>query len=68
MSTKGILPLFSLRAQCMPRYALHYFQRAAALRPTDPRMWCAMGQCYEVEQVRSSPPWLLAERALYDRD
>ena len=23
----------------------------AQLRPHDPRMWCAMGQCYEHEQL-----------------
>lgn len=27
-------------------------RRAAALRPTDARMWCALGQCYVSEQVR----------------
>lgn len=39
----------------MPRYALHYFARGAAVRPYDARMWCAMGQCYEVEQARHPP-------------
>lgn len=24
-------------------------RRAALLRPTDPRMWCALGHCYEAE-------------------
>lgn len=45
-------PPHTASPQCMPRYALHYFSRAAAVRPHDPRMWCAMGQCYEVEQAR----------------
>jgi len=27
-------------------YALFYFQRAAALRPYDPKMWQAVGSCY----------------------
>eukprot|EP00798_Chlamydomonas_sp_ICE-L_P031382 gene31381-6542_t len=35
----------------MPIYAVYYYRRAAALRPTDARMWCALGQCYIHEQV-----------------
>ena len=27
-------------------YALYYYRKAAALRPYDARMWCAMGSCY----------------------
>lgn len=30
--------------------------RAAALRPTDPRMWIALAQCYCHEQVRTALP------------
>lgn len=29
-------------------HALHYFKQATALRPKDPRMWCAIGQCLAV--------------------
>jgi len=36
----------------MPYYALYYYQRATRLRPKDARMWCAMGQCYESEQLQ----------------
>jgi anaphase-promoting complex subunit 8 len=35
----------------MPYYALYYYRRATQLRPGDARMWCAMGQCYEHEQL-----------------
>jgi anaphase-promoting complex subunit 8 len=31
----------------MPKYALYYYRKASTLRPYDPRMWCALGQCYE---------------------
>lgn len=31
----------------MHNYALHYYQRGAALRPYDVRMWQAMGMCYQ---------------------
>ena len=27
------------------QYALFYFKKAAALRPEDSRMWCAVGSC-----------------------
>lgn len=30
----------------MHLYALFYYRKAAALRPYDARMWCAMGGCY----------------------
>lgn len=30
-----------------PFYALSYYQRAAALRPYDARMWTALATCYE---------------------
>jgi hypothetical protein len=33
------------RCVCVP----HPHRRAALLRPTDPRMWCALGHCYEAE-------------------
>ncbi|HNF70351.1 MAG TPA: hypothetical protein PLL28_13305, partial [Chitinophagales bacterium] len=26
-------------------YSLHYYKRAATLRPSDARMWCAVGNC-----------------------
>ena len=29
----------------MYQYALYYYKYAAALRPTDGRMWCAVGNC-----------------------
>lgn len=29
-------------------YALHYYRKAAALRPYDARMWTALGACYKV--------------------
>jgi anaphase-promoting complex subunit 8 len=29
----------------MYQYALHYYKNAAALRPSDGRMWCAVGNC-----------------------
>lgn len=28
-------------------------RRAAMLRPGDPRMWCALGQCYESSDLNS---------------
>ena len=31
----------------MFNYALDYYRKAAALRPFDSRMWCALGGCYE---------------------
>ncbi len=31
----------------MHSYSLFYFSKAAALRPYDPRMWCAMAESYE---------------------
>lgn len=31
----------------MNYYALFYFQRAASLRPYDPQMWQAMGNCFD---------------------
>ncbi|KAG8737207.1 Anaphase-promoting complex subunit 23, partial [Ceratobasidium sp. 428] len=34
----------------MPHYALHYFQRATALRPYDIRMWQALASCYQTLQ------------------
>ena len=27
-------------------YALYYYRKAVTLRPTDARMWCAMGSCF----------------------
>lgn len=30
-----------------PFYAVSYYQRAAALRPYDARMWSALASCYE---------------------
>ena len=27
-------------------YALYYYRKAAALRPYDARMWCALGSCF----------------------
>jgi anaphase-promoting complex subunit 8 len=38
-------------AQYMTDTFFHSSQRATRLRPKDPRMWCAMGQCYESEQL-----------------
>ena len=35
----------------MPYYALYYFRQATKLRPGDARFWCAMGQCYESEEL-----------------
>ena len=35
----------------MPYYALYYFRQATRLRPGDARFWCAMGQCYESEEL-----------------
>lgn len=29
----------------MYQYALYYYKSAAALRPSDGRMWCAVGNC-----------------------
>jgi anaphase-promoting complex subunit 8 len=31
----------------MNHYALYYFTRAVMSRPKDPRMWNAMGNCYD---------------------
>jgi anaphase-promoting complex subunit 8 len=31
----------------MPNYALHYYRKAAAIRPYDARMWCAVAGCFE---------------------
>ena len=31
----------------MHLYSLFYFQRAASLRPYDPKMWTAVGKCYD---------------------
>lgn len=31
----------------MHTYSLYYFQKAAYLKPYDPRMWCAMAETYE---------------------
>lgn len=31
----------------MNYYSLYYYQRAAALKPYDARMWQALGNCYE---------------------
>jgi anaphase-promoting complex subunit 8 len=30
-----------------PYYAINYYQKAAALRPNDSRMWAALAACYE---------------------
>jgi hypothetical protein len=38
----------------MPFYALYYYRRAASLRPSDARMWCALGQCYAADPVSGS--------------
>lgn len=32
----------------MPLYALHYYGKTCQIRPYDPRMWCAMAECYEM--------------------
>jgi anaphase-promoting complex subunit 8 len=45
----------------LPLYALHYYQRAAALRPYDARMWCAVAGCYE-QLLTSTPQWLQSLR------
>ncbi len=37
----------------MPLYALHYFGKAAVLRPYDARMWCAIGELYHA--IRKLP-------------
>ena len=33
--------------QQTPIYSLHYYRKAAVLRPYDGRIWCALGGCYE---------------------
>ena len=30
----------------MYQYALYYYKKAAALKPSDARMWCAVGNCF----------------------
>ncbi|KAL4180142.1 hypothetical protein AMTRI_Chr13g90640 [Amborella trichopoda] len=35
----------------MPYYALYYFRKSAYLQPTDSRLWIAMAQCYETDQL-----------------
>jgi anaphase-promoting complex subunit 8 len=45
----------------LPLYALHYYQRAAALRPYDARMWCAVAGCYE-QLLATTPPQLHSVR------
>lgn len=32
----------------MPLYALYYYAKACALRPHDTTMWCALAECYDV--------------------
>ncbi|CAI7819957.1 unnamed protein product [Closterium sp. NIES-53] len=42
-----LLPIFFLPVPCLiPN------RKAASLRPHDSRMWCAMGQCYEAQQLQ----------------
>ena len=40
-----------MRALCYTLFAI-YTRRATKLRPHDARMWCAMGQCYESDQLQ----------------
>ena len=37
------------------QYALFYYDKAAALRPADARMWCAVGACLHKQFCRSQP-------------
>jgi len=40
-----------------PYYAINYYQKAAALRPNDSRMWAALAACYEkVKRYANAPP------------
>lgn len=44
-------------------YALYYYQRAAGLRPYDPKMWQAVGSCY-AKMDRVDPAIKALKRAL----
>jgi anaphase-promoting complex subunit 8 len=35
------------------QYALYYFKKAATLKASDARMWCAVGNCYLQLGMRS---------------
>ncbi|GFZ12067.1 anaphase-promoting complex subunit 8 [Actinidia rufa] len=41
----------SYEMMVMPFYALHYFRKSVFLQPNDSRLWSAMAQCYETEQL-----------------
>ena len=38
----------------MYQYALYYYKYAAALRPTDGRMWCAVGNIGHIDTYATS--------------
>ena len=51
-STHNIVALPAAALSAMRQTsACHWTGRATQLRPGDARMWCAMGQCYEDEQL-----------------
>ena len=48
-------------------YALYYYRKAVKLRPTDARMWCALGNCYK-RLERNSDAIRCFERAAQNDD
>ena len=50
-NVQGLMAHFKSRT--LHQAACHCCRRSTQLRPHDARMWCAMGQCYENEQLKA---------------